>query len=164
MLTAQQTSRFWSNVDRRGPDDCWEWQLSLRHGGYGQLTVAGKVRKAHHVSWEIAGRARTPGLEIRHRCDNARCVNPAHLIEGTHQQNMMDRVRSGRAAHKITPDDVLAIVAAWHGGASMRGLAREYGVTHRTISLICHGKAHGYWQARQEIAQSIAPHTGLPAD
>ena len=24
-LTPEQVERFWSKVDRRGNDDCWEW-------------------------------------------------------------------------------------------------------------------------------------------
>ena len=31
--------RFWSKVDKREPDDCWEWQASLDTRGYGNLGI-----------------------------------------------------------------------------------------------------------------------------
>jgi len=34
---------------------------------------------------------------IRHRCDNAPCVNPSHLLEGTPEQNRADMVARRRA-------------------------------------------------------------------
>ena len=27
--------RFWSKVDRQGPDECWEWQAGRSEKGYG---------------------------------------------------------------------------------------------------------------------------------
>ena len=32
-------------------------------------------------------------LVIRHRCDNPKCINPEHLIHGTHRDNMLDKQR-----------------------------------------------------------------------
>ncbi len=36
-------------------------------------------------------------LVVRHKCDNARCINPLHLEVGTHADNMQDVVDRGRA-------------------------------------------------------------------
>lgn len=33
---------------------------------------------------------------VRHTCDNARCINPQHLIGGTHLENMQDMRERGR--------------------------------------------------------------------
>jgi hypothetical protein len=38
------------------------------------------------------------GLLVRHTCDNRRCINPDHLINGTHADNAADRDVRGRIA------------------------------------------------------------------
>jgi hypothetical protein len=95
--------RFWRQVDKRGPGDCWEWTGSKRgstwpgHGRYGQLSIGtyGRV-SAHRYSYELHHGAIPSGLEIAHTCDNPPCVNPAHLRAMTHAENMADMVAKGR--------------------------------------------------------------------
>jgi hypothetical protein len=36
------------------------------------------------------------GLVVRHACDNPRCINPDHLLIGTHQDNSNDKLTRGR--------------------------------------------------------------------
>ena len=36
--------RFWSKVDKRDPNDCWEWQAFIHPvSGYGTISVNGKM-------------------------------------------------------------------------------------------------------------------------
>lgn len=53
-----------------------------------------------------------------HTCDNPKCCNPKHLVDGTHAENAADRERKGRSYRcpgernpnaKLTDDDVLII-------------------------------------------------------
>ena len=142
--------RFWAKVDKRGPDECWLWTGGVtRTGphGYGRV-FAGKGASprqvvAHRLSWELAnGRSVPEGMVVCHRCDVARCVNPAHLFIGTQADNMQDASRKGRVyaqtheipsgdAHPNTkvPDSLVLCMRmdVALGGMSINERAREYG-------------------------------------
>lgn len=99
---AKWAPRFWKLVDKSGPDHpsmpmlgvCWEWRGRAGpygHGGY-KPTASGSFM-AHRLSWYLCGNGWVPPeLVVRHTCDNGRCVNPAHLLLGTHADNMRDMV------------------------------------------------------------------------
>lgn len=83
------------------------------------------------------------GLVARHKCDNARCINPDHLEWGTHSDNMKDRAdRSRTAKHeqhgraRLNIEQVRAIRLALAAGSSLRNLAAEYAVGKDTIRKI----------------------------
>ena len=88
--------RFWSNV-LIGPD-CWEWQGATKQGGlsYGRVYFDGAKRKAHRVAYEMTSGTIPAGKVIAHKCDNPRCVKPAHLQAMTQAENIRDCVAKGR--------------------------------------------------------------------
>jgi len=87
---------FWSRVDRSGGlDACWPWSGYVAANGYGQAYNNGQSIKAHRRAFALANgwlpKGRTKGsIIVRHTCDNRRCCNPAHLIVGTHRDNVRD--------------------------------------------------------------------------
>jgi hypothetical protein len=151
----QTPERFWSFVDKRGPDDCWEWTLSTSANGYGQFNYNGTQLRTHRHAWELTNGPIDEGLWVLHRCDNRRCCNPAHLFLGTPRDNTLDMIAKRRHAKhmltgtfnaKLTADDVRAIRAVFAGHKGSRygllaSLARRYGVTPSCIRDIERGKS-----------------------
>ena len=58
---------------------CWEWQGSLIHGGYGRFRLRGIRHRAHRLFYEAFVEVIPPELDCDHLCRNPPCVNPAHI-------------------------------------------------------------------------------------
>jgi len=94
--------RFWSKVDKRGPDDCWEWKASLGRGGYGHFwPTRRKTMQAHRMAYELHYKIIVPKTTwVCHTCDNPKCCNPTHLFLGTPKDNTQDMLQKHR--HRTT--------------------------------------------------------------
>ena len=94
----KQIEKFWARANKKGllilDDNCWEWTGSTTRG-YGNLTWKQKNFYAHRFSYGIAN-GYGPFHLILHRCDNPLCINPSHLYEGTHGDNIKDTILRGK--------------------------------------------------------------------
>ena len=98
--------RFWSRVQKQAGDGCWLWS-ACRVGGYGGVTVAERMLRAHRVAWEICNGPIPDDMLVLHNCDDRyapgdttsrRCVRPEHLWLGTQEQNFLDMLAKRRHA------------------------------------------------------------------
>lgn len=83
-------------VDSAG---CWKWQLSTVRG-YGQISISGRMKKAHRVSYEEFVGPILDGLQIDHLCGVTDCVNPDHLEAVTPRENVMRSNNPAALNHK----------------------------------------------------------------
>ena len=91
--------RFWSKIDVRKKDDCWEWKRGSRGNGYGCFKYDGKVIDSHRMVWFLIY-GEFPELLVCHTCDNRKCCNPNHLFLGTYKDNVDDMMEKGRHGAK----------------------------------------------------------------
>jgi len=129
------------------PTGCKEWMGCRSVQGYGFVRINGKNMKTHRVSFEhYVGRPIHEHMFILHSCNNPPCCNPEHLREGTHQENMDDKLRSGRQPRgeqngkaKLTSEQVDEIRENANGLTQYQ-LADLYGVKRPCIAKIQRGK------------------------
>ena len=145
--------RFWEKVDKSGgPDACWIFTHSHCADGYGHFGWDYKNIPAHRAAYLLERGPIPPGQVVRHTCDNPPCVNPAHLLVGTHADNVRDKCERRRHVYgdkhpwsALTSETVEEIRIAYSvGGVTQEELAGRYGVTKAAISSIVLGQT---WRA-----------------
>jgi hypothetical protein len=125
---------------------CLEWNGLRNPAGYGRVRVSDSPRRwglAHRrVAELVSERPLARHAVVRHTCDNPCCVNPAHLLVGTHADNTRDMVSKGRHVcgerspqAKLTAAQVLEI-RALRGVRTLEEIARMFGTTPGNISHI----------------------------
>lgn len=166
----QQIITFWNKVNKNAPapcnspelGNCWEWTAGCFWDGYGNKRWGDSVQRAHRISWQLANGKIPNGLLVLHKCDNRKCVNPAHLFLGTNQDNMDDMKAKGRskkekgrkmppksaetirrmsdAQGKITRDIACEIRNRYkENNISQKALGIEYGLSQSQICNIVKG-------------------------
>jgi len=149
--------RFWSKVDIRGANDCWDWQSSLNTSGYGRFKIASYKTVIASRFALISETGQEPiGMLVLHSCDRPRCCNPNHLRFGTVADNNQDKTKRGRnrgsdqkgfanTGVKISQTELEQIIAGLKERKNNCEIAQEIGtVGHAMVSRIRVGKS---WQA-----------------
>lgn len=136
--------RFWTYVDKSTDDVCWPWLGAKLDAGYGLFNYRNKTALAHRLAYEFThGEGSAKGFKIRHSCDNPSCCNPKHLIKGSQQDNMNDKIARGRDRNlkgnecswrKLNEEDIPKIRILLKQGIFHRVIAEKFGVNVVTIS------------------------------
>lgn len=128
-------------------DDCILWPFTKFRDGYGQF----ERRGAHRVICEEVYGPCPNGMQARHACGQASCVNPRHLSWGTVSDNANDRrghgtmllgSKTGRS--RLTEESVREIRQGLAAGVGLRELARQHNVSHKAIAMIRDGVSWGW--------------------
>jgi hypothetical protein len=96
VLNDAERARFWSKVERHGPDECWLWSAGRFRQGYGMFWFQRRNHYANRIAYLSEHGSIPDGLNVLHRCDNPPCCNPAHLFLGTDSDNTADMHSKGR--------------------------------------------------------------------
>lgn len=153
--------RFWQKVDKRGEDDCWNWNGPVitntsslsptKRGVLGIQTNGKQINKyAYRLSWELHFGEIPKGMFVCHKCDNPLCVNPKHLFLGTAKDNWDDMLNKGRAHYQRFTRvktyrmsyqekrfvEAQAIIEYRHSGKTLREIGNIYGLSESAVSRI----------------------------
>lgn len=79
---------------------CLEWRGSVNNLGYGLVYFEGPNGRtsttAHRKFYELCKGPIPVGMQVNHRCDNRRCINPEHMFLGDQVDNIRDMMAKGR--------------------------------------------------------------------
>jgi hypothetical protein len=157
-VTEKQIANFKAKLvlDESG---CLLWQGSKIGIGHGQIRIGSqkngtrKLALVHRLAYFLEHGVLPDDLLVRHTCDTPACCLPAHLVLGTHQDNMDDmviRLRSSGNGQDNRGTGNPAAKLTWEKVREIRELPRtipntvlgeKYGVTHSMISAIRLNKA-----------------------
>ncbi len=150
-IAANMETRFWSFVDRRGPDECWPWKGRCSPSGYALFIVSHREQRASRVVYKISTGRDLGELLACHRCDNPACVNPAHIFPGTPTDNSQDAVRKGRQVRGVLSGkavldeaEVREIRRQVSSGEIQRVVAERFGIAQTTVSAIIRRRLWGH--------------------
>lgn len=155
-FTPSDLQRFWSRVEKNSPDKCWPWvgtRWKTPGFEYGMLSVGGTSFGAHRISLKLKLKGSfVDDLQACHACDNPTCVNPDHLFQGTHSDNMKDANSKGRRTnafkngqqHPTSKLTDLCILFIRRSPKRQRELAELFGVNQQTISKIQNHQRWGH--------------------
>ena len=137
------------NCESEPNSGCWLWMKGISSSGYGTIKIWRKSKLAHRISYYL--KYNTFPYELMHICDTKICVNPDHLRDVTHQQNIQDASRKGLLGPKsenskfakINWDVVRAIRADAASGKHSKTIGYKYGLSRHIVRRVIN---HENWK------------------
>lgn len=138
-------------------DTCIKGNYVNPTNGYSYMYYMGKHVRQHRVAYCKAKGlclGDIKGKLVRHICDVKWCVNPKHLVLGTHQDNMNDmtgRARQAKGvaiANSVLTEEQVVFIREHYVRYSKEWntvkLATMLGVSHRTVQSVTSGLRWGH--------------------
>lgn len=123
-FTEKQLLRFWSRVDRRGPDDCWPWTGHVTKGKWGAIYGMFNGYRPHRITYTLLVGPIPDNLTLDHikeKCSlGALCCNPAHCEPVTQSENTM-RYESGAEPWEAEDESLVTLCASCHENETIYG-------------------------------------------
>lgn len=138
METLERFNQYFNKTD-----GCWNWTGSVSVGGYGKFWLENNTIPAHRASFILHKGQNPDGKMVLHTCDNPRCVNPDHLVLGTHHDNARHMKERGRflvgeqnSRSKITVEEARNIIRMLLDGGKIRTIAKSLGHSRNLVKAI----------------------------
>ena len=151
LIKIEEQERFWSKVNKKCENDCWEWIAGINSTGRGIFQFQGKSIHAHRMAYKLCVGEIPEGAFICHTCDNGKCVNPKHLFIGNALINNRDCYSKNRhpilrgendPKSKLNNEKALKIVELYKAGKYTQcKLADMFGVSRSAILNVLRGAA-----------------------
>ena len=115
-------------------DECIIWGKAINSSGYPVTWVNGKTVYKHR---EVVNAL--PGEVVLHTCDIKSCVNPNHLVKGTHKDNSQDMVNKERqargelAGNSVLKENEVFLIREFKGKLSSRKVAAIFGISKTNV-------------------------------
>lgn len=106
-ISDEEFKEFIDEIKEVTSNGCWitKYRSAILGTNRTQTTYKTKKMRLYQVAFLLYKGPLLASHVIRHPCDNEACFNPAHLLQGSPQQNSQDREQRNRATRRGPKQD-----------------------------------------------------------